>query len=502
MSIPNPSNPGRGTWGSKFGFILAAAGSAVGLGNIWRFPFTAGANGGALFLFFYLVSIFLIAWPVLVAETALGRHTGKNPVGAFKAIRPKGPWKGIGYLGVVTGIMILSFYAVIAGWTIGYFYKSVTGEFSNMTMKTSGAAFDGFTGDVLLQILLLTAFLLLTIYVVSKGVSGGIEKFAKVLMPGLFVILLLLLIRSLTLDGAEKGLNFYLAPDFSKMTPKVIISAMGQAFFSLSLGMGTMITYGSYIKKSMNLPSSTLWVAFFDTLIAVMAGFIIFPAVFSQGGSPDGGPGLVFNILPVIFSTMPGGFIFGPLFFLLLIIAALTSTVSLLEVATSYCIDEKKWTRKKSAWLLGGVTLIFGIPSALSSSDISFFKKLPLIGESFFDVVMFLFTDIALSLGALFLALFVGYVWKSSNAIKEIAEGAGKFKFAKFWSFSVKFLCPLLIVLILLSFFLPDPESKEEPKPKDQPAVTETTEQQPPQSYLFQYRGDKPVIYRLDTTAG
>jgi NSS family neurotransmitter:Na+ symporter len=440
----------RGNWGSKIGFILAASGSAVGLGNIWRFPYTAGENGGALFVFFYLVSILLIAWPVLIAETSLGRFTGKNPVGAFKALKPKGQWKLVGYLGVITGIMILSFYSMIAGWTLGYFFKAVTGKFSTISGANAKRVFEGFAGDTYLQLLLLGIFILMTVYVVSRGVASGIEKFAKVLMPGLFIIMILLLIRSLTLEGASEGLAFYLNPDFSKLSPRVVIDAMGQAFFSLSLGMGAMITYGSYLKKDENLPSATSWVAFFDTFIAIMAGFIIFPAIFSQGMDPAGGPGLVFEILPVIFANMPGGGVFGSLFFLLLCIAALTSTVSLLEVASAYCIDEKKWNRKKSALVMAGITFIFGVPSVLSYSNIKFFKELPLLKTSFFGLQDKLWTTFALSIGAFFIAIFVGYVWKTANALKEITRGTKKFKYALIWSISVKFLSPLLIILVLV----------------------------------------------------
>ncbi|MCK4765034.1 MAG: sodium-dependent transporter [Candidatus Aminicenantes bacterium] len=443
----------RGNWGSKFGFILAASGSAVGLGNIWRFPYAAGENGGALFVLIYLVSILLIGLPILIAETALGRFSGKNPVGAIKAIKPKGPWKLLGYLGVLTGIMILSYYAMIAGWTVGYFFKAVTGKLKNITSANAENLYNSFTGDTLLQIALLTFFLLITIYVVSRGVSNGIERFAKVLMPGLLIILVILLVRSLTLPGAEKGLEFYLKPDFTKLNIKVIISAMGQAFFSLSLGMGCMITYGSYLRKKEHLPSATAWVVLFDTSIAIMAGLIIFPALLSQGMDPAAGEGIMFNVLPVLFAKIPGGMIFGPLFFLLLCIAALTSTVSLLEVATSYGIDEKKWSRKKSALIMGAVTLLVGIPSVLSYSEVAFFKKLPLLGISFFALMDKMWSELSLSIGALFLAIFVGYVWKTSNALKEITwEGAQKFRFAAIWSISVMFLGPILIIAILGMF--------------------------------------------------
>jgi len=446
---------GRGKWGSKVGFILAASGSAVGLGNIWRFPYTVSKNGGALFVLIYIIAVLFIAYPVLIAEVSLGRFSNKNPVGAFKSIRPKGKWKYAGYLGVLTGFMILSYYAVVAGWTVGYFFKAITGKFAKIDKGTATQVYTNFTSNSLLQIILLTLFILLTVYVVSRGVSSGIEKFSKILMPLLFGILLLLLIRSLTMQGASKGLEFYLKPDFSAFKPRVILEAMGQAFFSLSLGMGTMMTYGSYINKRENLPSATAWVAFFDTLIAIVAGLIIFPAVYAVGmQATSGGPGLVFKILPVIFAKMPGGVIFGSLFFLLLAIAALTSTISVLEVPVAFFIDEKKWNRKKSAITVGAITLIFGVPSALSQGGNRFFSNLPLINKGFLDLWDIIWGNLSLSIGAFFVAIFVGYIWKTSNALLEISKGTEKFKLAFFWMISIKFVSPVLILLILLGIIL------------------------------------------------
>ncbi len=434
----------RGKWGSKVGFIFAAAGSAVGLGNIWRFPYTVGANGGALFVLVYLASILLIALPVLLAEVSLGRATGKNPVGAFEAIRPKTAWKGIGYLGVLTGVMIFSFYSVVAGWTVGYFYKAVTGKLAGIDSASADKLFTGFVSDQLIQVLFTAIFIGMTAWVVSRGVSGGIEKVSKVLMPALFILLLLLVGRSVTLPNSGEGLKFYLNPDFSKLNIKVIIDAMGQAFFSLSLGMGTMITYGSYLGKKDNLPVAAGWVAFFDTFIAILAGFIIFPAIFSVPGmTPTEGPGLVFKVLPVIFAHMPGGSIFGALFFLLLCIAALTSTISLLEVPVSYLLDERGWSRKKSTILVSVLTMLVAIPSALSTN--------------FIDLWNFIWGSLSLSIGAFFIAIFVGYIWKKENALKELREGGreGKpFRFAKFWVISMKYISPIVIFLIFVGFIM------------------------------------------------
>lgn len=429
----------RGSF-SRIGFILAAAGSAVGLGNLWKFPYTVGENGGGLFVIIYLLSVIIIALPVLLAEITIGRFTGKNPVGAFNAIKPGSPWKLVGYLGVASGFMILSFYAVVAGTTVGYFFKAVTGQFKGMTGDASVNMYTNFTSTEWLEIFLLAVFIFMTVYVVSRGVSGGIEKFSKILMPALFCILILLLFRSLTLKGASKGIEFYLKPDLKALKPKLIIEAMAQAFFSLSLGMGTMITYGSYVSKKENLATSAGWIAFFDTTIAILAGFIIFPAIFSQGMDPAQGSGAMFNVLPVLFDKMPGGIVFGPLFFLLLSIAALTSTISILEVPVAFAIDERRWNRKVAAIVIGSMAFLIGIPCALF--------------PGFMNLWMQVWGGFALSIGAFFIALFIGFAWKTANAHQEMKEGAGALRFAPVWAVAVKFVAPLLILLILLGSFL------------------------------------------------
>ncbi len=439
---------------SRMGFILAAAGSAVGLGNLWKFPYTAGENGGGLFVIIYLLSVVIIAFPVLLAEITLGRHTGKNPVGAFNAIKPGSAWKLVGYLGVASGFMILSFYSVVAGATVGYFAKAVLGHFKGIQSAEAVQAYTAFSANGFLQILLLAVFIFLTVYVVSRGVAGGIEKFSKILMPMLLGILLLLLLRALTLPGASKGVEFYLKPDLKALEPKIIIAAMGQAFFSLSLGMGTMITYGSYVSKKENLATAGGWIALFDTAIAIIAGFIIFPAVFSQGMDPAAGSGTMFNVLPVLFAKMPGGFVFGPLFFLLLAIAALTSTISILEVPVAYVVDERSWNRKKAAMLVGGIAFLVGIPSALGQGAVNFFTNLPLLHMSFLDFWMLIWGNFSLSIGALFIALFVGWSWKTTNAIKELELSGHTFKGATLWMVTIRYISPLLILLILLGSFL------------------------------------------------
>ncbi len=443
----------RGKWGSRVGFILAAAGSAVGLGNIWRFPYMTGRNGGALFVLIYIGCVVILGLPVLLAELALGRATARNPVGAFQAIRPGTKWHYTGYLGVTTAVMILSFYAVIAGWTLGYCFKTIVGRFKTVGQAEVAAIFSQFIASPWLQMALLALFLFLTVFIVNRGVAAGLEKFSKVLMPALFLIMILLMVRSLTLPGAEKGLAFYLQPDFAKINGRVLLEAMGQAFFSLSLGLGTMLTYGSYLGKKENIVSSAAWVAALDTAIAILAGFIIFPALFSQNMAPDQGPGLVFAILPVIFSHIPGGMLFGAFFFVLLAVAALTSTISILEVPVSFLVDEKKWPRRRAAWLTGGVAFLFGIPSALSGGGVKFFSYLPFVHIDFLTLWDKVWGNVALSVGAFLVAIFVAHVWKTSVALEEITANGTRFRLARLWVVAIKYVCPLLILVVLISQF-------------------------------------------------
>ncbi len=444
----------RGKWGSRIGFILAAAGSAIGLGNIWRFPYITGKNGGALFVLIYIGCVVLLGLPVLLAELSLGRATSKNPVGAFKELRPKGYWHYTGYLGVVTAVMILSFYAVIAGWTVGYFFKTLAGQFAAAGQREISALFSGFIASSWLQIGLTALFIFLTGFIVIRGVASGLEKFSKVLMPALFLIMVLLMGFSLTLPGAGRGLAFYLKPDFSEINGRVFLEAMGQAFFSLSLGMGTMLTYGSYLRKKDNLVSSAAWVAVLDTTIAVLAGFIIFPALFSMNMAPDQGPGLVFAILPAIFAKIPGGTAFGAFFFLLLALAALTSTISLLEVPVAFLVDEKNWPRRSAVWLTGAAAFLFAIPSALSGGGVPFFSRLPWLHIDFLSLWDKAWGNLSLIVGALLISLFVGHVWKTANALEEINAEGPRFRLARAWTMAIRYLCPLLILIVLIGQFL------------------------------------------------
>jgi NSS family neurotransmitter:Na+ symporter len=443
--------PARGAWKSRAGFILAAAGSAIGLGNIWRFPYVVGENGGAAFVVIYLAFVFLIGAPVMIAELTLGRRTQRNPVGAFAAIAPGSIWQFVGLLGVITGVGILSFYGVVAGWTFGYFLKTLGGAFNQtMTAEQSAAVFTGFVSNWVVACGLLLIFLLLTALIVWRGVSDGIEFMSKILMPVLLILLVILAARSVTLSGAGPGLRFYLAPDFSKITPQTFPTALGQAFFSLSLGMGAMITYGSYIGKDDNLVSAAGLVCLFDTLIALLAGLIIFPALFHAGLNPASGVGLVFQVLPPLFATLPAGEFFGAAFFLLLTIAALTSTISLLEVPVSYLIDEWKWARHKAVIVTTLGTLLLGLPSALAFGAVGWLSQLPGVGMDFLTLMNIVFGNYSLSVGSLLLAVFVGYRWGVAGAAAEIEEGGVRFGLRPAWAFLIRFLCPVAVAVIIV----------------------------------------------------
>lgn len=437
----------RESWGSRAGFILAAAGSAIGLGNIWRYPYITGQNGGAAFVLVYLACVLIVGVSVLIAEVTLGRQTMLNPVGAIKSLSRSRFWPAVGYMGVATGVGILSFYLVVAGWTLGYLVK---------TAIHSTGTFAEFIHDPVAEIGYFTAFLLLTTFVVLGGVEKGIERWSKILMPALFIILLGLMVFALTLEGAGAGVEFYLKPDFSKIHGSTILAALGQAFFSLSLGMGTMITYGSYLSKSESIPFSATAVAISDTLIAFLAGLVIFPALFSAGMDPAAGPGLVFTVLPTIFEKMPAGTVVGVFFFILLGIAALTSTVSLLEVPVAFLVDQKRWSRKKAVWVITALTFIVGIPSALSQGTSEFFSTLRLYNATgVLDIMNFLFGSLSLTIGGLLICIFVGWVWGSHKAAEELRVGASPSVgwYIGLWQILIKFVSPVIIILVLLNLF-------------------------------------------------
>lgn len=436
----------REHWGSRLGFILAAAGSAVGLGNIWKFPYMAGENGGGAFLIIYLALVFTIGISVMLAEFVIGRMSEKNAIGAFAKLKG-GLWPVVGFFGVAAAFIILSFYSVVAGWTISYMIKSLSGALAIEDPAALGNIFGDFISDPVSPLIYHAIFMALTVLVVLAGVGSGIERASKILMPALFALLIILIIRSVTLPGGEEGVAFLLAPDFSKVTWNTVSDALSQAFFSLSLGMGAMITYGSYLSKRENIASSAGWVTLLDTAVAVMAGLLILPAVFAFGFDPSAGPGLTFITLPAVFAHMPMGSVFAFMFFLLLAIAALTSAVSILEVVVAYFVDDRGVSRKTAAIVIGVIIFALGIPSSLSlgvMSDVTFF------GKSFFDLMDFISSNLLLPIGGLFISLFVGWVmW--GKAKEEIAAHNGIVPaWISAWGLIVKFVAPVAIAFILL----------------------------------------------------
>lgn len=443
----------RGGFTSRIGFIAAAAGSAVGLGNIWKFPFEVGQGGGAAFVVIYLAFAFILCFPVMVTEIAIGRKTQKNPVGAFNDLGFR-KWRIVGMLGVLAGVVILSFYNVVAGWAFGYFIEMVQGNFE------VGNNFGSFTSNVVKVGGYAIVFMLATAFIVSKGISGGIEKASKILMPTLIVMIVGLAIYSFTLPNSGKGLEFYLLPDFSKITIPVMYKALGQAFFSLSLGMGALITYGSYVSKKENIVTAAALITLADVSIAFLAGLMMFPFVFSQGLPPTGGPGLIFATLPGIFESLGPvlGIFIGSAFFLLLSFAALTSTVSLLEVPVAYVVDEHKINRKLAVWLVAGLIFVVGLPSLLANGASSFFTNfITYIGADkatdFMTFVGHVANDTFLPLGGALIAIFAAYVWKKKNLNKEIEQGFEGFEGSfveKFIDFSITYLAPVILIGIFI----------------------------------------------------
>jgi len=450
---------------------MAAAGSAVGLGNIWRFPYVTGENGGAAFVLVYLVCVFLIGVPLLYVELALGRASGRNPVGAFQKTKPGTPFMFTGILCLLACFFVLTYYGVIAGWTISFAWSQVT---------QTPLMFTEYIAKPMAVLPVFAGFIALTIWIVSAGVEKGIEKWSKILMPILFVMMLVIIGRSLSLEGAGKGISYYLNPDFSKIDGKVVLMALGQAFFSLSVGWGLMITYGSYMPKSQNIVTNGLWVASADTLVAILAGFMVFPAVFAFGMDPGAGPGLTFVTLPKVFAQMPAGWVFGSIFFCLLSVAAVTSSISMLEVPVSYFVDDKQSARKKAAIIVGIFAFLIGIPSAMANGGSEFFSNVELLGKKgFLDIMDQVFGTLCLIVISLSLSIYVGWIWKTEPAVEEISEGCPWFKQpllagyspAQVWAFFVKYICPVVISLVLVNALGLFDQEKAAPTPDPEPEI-------------------------------
>lgn len=442
-------NSKRDSFGSKIGVIAAAAGSAIGLGNIWRFPYVAGENGGAAFLLIYIGFIVMIGVPVMLSEFIIGRRSQRNPVGAFRALAPKTGWPIIGFIGIAAAFFILSFYTTVSGWTLEYLYLSITDSFAGKDGPALNEEFEHFRANGLSPLLWQAIFMFLTAFIVYKGIKNGIEKYTKILMPLLLFIIIVLCIRALTLPGAAEGLHFLFKPDFSKINGTVVLEALGQSFFSLSIGMGTLITYGSYIGKKEDLGSTALSVSIADTLIAVLAGVAIFPAVFAFNITPEAGPGLVFITLPLIFDQMAGGFFFAIIFFILLAIAALTSTISVLEVAVAYLAEELNLGRKKATIMASVSIWLLGIACTLSQGPWSI---LSIGNKNLFDLLELISANVMLPLGGLFIVIFVGWYMKKNEVFDEISNGnVLKARLKWIYLFIIRFIAPIAIAIVFLN---------------------------------------------------
>ena len=438
----------RDNFSGQIGVVAAAAGSAIGLGNIWRFPYICGQNGGGAFLLVYLICVVLLGLPIILSEFSIGRSAQSNAYRAFKKLSPHTPWYLIGIIGIIAAFTIISFYSAVGGWTIEYIVRSFT---NSMSANLSGE-FKEFISGSYLPVIYQLLFLVLSLLIVMMGVQKGIERSSKILMPLLLLLLIILCVRSVTLPGASEGLKFLLKPDFSKLTGNSILLAMGQAFFSLSLGMGCMITYGSYIKRKENLTTSAVMIAGSDTLIALLAGVAIFPAAAAFHINPGSGPGLVFITLPEMFQQMRGGMIFSTFFFVLLCIAALTSAISLIEVVVSFCVEELRIKRRLATFLVGGCIFILGI---LCSFSLGLLPGLKLFGLNFFDLMDFTSSNILLPLGGFFTAVFLGWGLEKRITVNELTNhDTIKFVGLRIFFFLIKFIIPVAILIVFISGLL------------------------------------------------
>lgn len=451
------NNDSRENFGSKIGAVLAAAGSAVGLGNIWRFPIETGQNGGAAFIIVYIGCVLLLGIPIMMSEFIIGRHTHTNTAGAYRKLAPGTSWKWVGRLGVLSGFVILSYYSVVAGWTAEYTALAITNYFDGKGANDFPAIFAKFVSNPWLSVSLMLAFMIVTHVIVIRGVKSGIEKFSKVMMPALFVILIILAICSVMLPGASQGLEFLLKPDFSKITGSAVLSAMGQAFFSLSLGLGCLCTYASYFGNDTNIGKTALNVSIIDTFVAVMSGFIIFPAVFNAGytlSSGDIGPSLLFITMPNVFQQAFGSmpvlsYVVSVLFYFLLVVAALTSTISMHEVVTAYVSEEFTMTRRKAATIVTIACSTVGVFCALSFGPLDGFK---LFGMTLFDLFDYVSSNIFLPVGGMFIALFVGWYLDKKIVRDEVTNnGTLRAPYLRLIVFILRYVAPIAIGFILIN---------------------------------------------------
>ncbi len=444
----------HGMWSSRLMFIMAAAGSAVGLGNIWRFPYIAGENGGGAFVLVYLGCIFLIGVPIMASEILLGRAGRQSPINAMRDLvahsNANPLWQAIGWMGALAGFMILSFYAVIAGWAMSYLVQMGSGAFTGADAVQATAAFDALTDDVGAVVGWHTLFMMMTIGIAARGVGAGLESTVKILMPALFFLLVVLVIYSGVTSGKfTEGLSFLFSFNIEKLTWNGVLMAMGQAFFTLSLGMGAIMAYGAYMPKDASIISTATTIALLDTVVALMSGMVIFPLVFANGLESSAGPGLMFVTLPLAFGQMTGGAFFGAVFFLLVTFAAITSSISLVEPAIAWLIERLKTTRAKAALVVGGLAWLMGLGSAFSFNiweDLHFVR-----GMTFFDLMDYVSNNILLPLGGVLIALFAGWGIDQQITRDQLAVSPGMYQA---WRFVTRFIAPAAVFLVfLLAFF-------------------------------------------------
>jgi NSS family neurotransmitter:Na+ symporter len=440
----------HGFWQSRWLFILAATGSAVGLGNIWKFPYITGENGGGAFVLVYLLCISIIGIPVMIAEVSLGRMGRQSPINTMKALAQKAGasplWASIGWMGAIAGFLILSFYSVIAGWALSYTLDMASGDFVNISAENSGKIFGDLLANPTQLTIWHTAFMILTLGIVARGVNAGLEKAIKVLMPVLFVLLFILFGYALNSSGFSQGFSFMFDFDFSKLTTESIMVALGHAFFTLSLGLGAIMAYGAYMPADTSIAKTVVIVAFLDTAVAIMAGLAIFPIVFANGLEPSAGPGLLFQTLPIAFGQMSGGVIFGTLFFVLVSFAAWSSAISLAEPIVAWFVEKFKMSRTLAAIIIGTSAWLLGLATVFSFniwSDVKMFDK------TVFDLLDFLTTNIMLPMGGLLIALFVGWKMSETKMMNEV--GIDYPILFKLWRFTLRFLAPIAIVAVLVN---------------------------------------------------
>ena len=445
----------RDSFGSRFGALVAMAGSAVGLGNLWRFPYLVGENGGAAFIIIYIALSFLICLPIFISEFVIGRRSQKNAFAAFRDLSGGSAWRWVGLFTIIVPLIVLSYYCVIGGWSIDYFFKSLAFSFSGSgSQSTFNTMFTDFVTSTWTPLICHTGFLLATTVIVMVGIKDGIEKFSKIMMPILFFIVIGIAIYSVTLPGAKAGLDYLFNPDFSKLDAKACAAALGQAFFSLSLGFGTIMTYASYVDKKENALFQSTATAASDLAFALIAGIAIMPAVFAFGINPQSGPGLVFETLPYVFGQMPAGGFIAILFFVALLVAALTSSISMLEVAVAYLVEEKKFSRLAACMTLFAICWVVGALCSLSFGPLS---DLKIAGRTIFDFFDNLSSNILMTLGSLLTVLFVGWRMKKTDVYDEFTNGGSLSTNAKIFGvlwFLIRFVCPLAIISIFISGLL------------------------------------------------